>query len=217
MAGNEEIKALLSNLSANMQRNHSDLTMKIDSLQTTTDNLSLRINEVNASITAEIKNLEDRTFSEIHNLQESQETLHKQIDINRQSTEENMGILKSLIAAQRLDLDKKSDELDKAVHLLKVQSDRLTQLERSSHGGSQHNRGWNIEFDGIPANVGDDPFQLEKAVIEICNKINVPITEFAIDTVHRLPSQRTPKTTIVRFLSRKLVRDIHDNKKTKIH
>ena len=28
-----------------------------------------------------------------------------------------------------------------------------------------------------------------------------------------MPSQRAPKTTIVRFISRKIVRDIHDNKK----
>ena len=213
MAGTEEIKALLSNLSVTMQKNHSDLSMKIDSLQTTTDNLNLRINEVSKSISADIKNLEDRTFTEIHNLQSHQETLHKQIDANKESTDESLGILKSLILIQRQDIDRKSEELNEAVRLLKTQSDRLTELEKSCHGGSQHNRGWNVEFDGIPVNVGDDPHQLEKSVIEICNKINVPITEYHIDTVHRLPSQRSPKTTIVRFHSRKVVREIHDNKR----
>ena len=58
-----------------------------------------------------------------------------------------------------------------------------------------------------------NPYQLEKSVIEICNKINVPVTEYHIDTVHRLPSERSPKTTIVRFHSRKVVREIHDNKR----
>ena len=213
MAGNDEIKEMLANLSSIMQKNHSDLTTKMDSLQVTTDNLSLRIDEVNVSITAEIRNLEERTFHEIHGLQASQEALHKQVNVNKKENDQNLDLLRSLVQTQRQLLDEKSNELDETVNRLNVQSQRLSELERSSYSSSQHNRGWNLEFDGIPVNVGDDPIQLEKSVIEICNKINVPINEYAIDTVHRLPSQRSPKSTIVRFISRKIVRDIHDNKR----
>ena len=56
------------------------------------------------------------------------------------------------------------------------------------------------------------PLQLERAVIQLLNNINVLADEYDIDTVHRLPSQRSPKTTIVRFNSRKVVRDVHLNK-----
>ena len=108
--------------------------MNTDSLQTTSDDIQLRINEVSTSISADIKNLEHHTFSEIHNLQTKQETLHKQIDANKESTDESLEVLKLLILVWRQDLDRISKECDEEVRRLKTKSGRLTQLEKSCQG-----------------------------------------------------------------------------------
>ena len=199
MADINELKVLISNLGINIEKNHSSLSVKID--------------EVNNSISAEIKNLEDRAFREIQGLKESHKELQRAFDFNKDSVNDSIGLLRTDLTSQQDAIDRKSNELQIALLKLEVQSERVVQLEKVCHSGLQHNRGWNVEIDGIPANVGDDPYQLEIAVIEICNKINVGVNRYDIDTVHRLPSERSPKPTIVRFSTRKVVRDLHDNKK----
>ena len=94
------------------------------------------------------------------------------------------------------------------------QAMRMKDLEKESYRSMQHARGWNVEIDGIPRNVGDDSTQLQDATLRILNAINVRCTEDDIDTVHRLPSRNIDdeKATIVRFKSRKTVRQIHNNK-----
>ena len=69
-----------------------------------------------------------------------------------------------------------------------------------------------MEIDGIPKNVGNDPEQLEDAAIKIFKAINVNIEQYNIDTIHRLRSKKEIKPTIIRFVSRKSVREIHKNK-----
>ena len=99
--------------------------------------------------------------------------------------------------------------------------DRVVSLEKSTHSGLQHNRKWNLEIDGIPSNIGDDPKELEVAAIKIIEAINVPVSPDEIDAIHRLPARRNiphgsippPKSTIIRFKSRKVVEAINLNKK----
>ncbi len=92
---------------------------------------------------------------------------------------------------------------------------RFKELETATYRGQQHSRGWNVEIDGIPRNIGDEPAQLQEATLKILHAINVRCTDDDIDTIHRLPSRNDDddKITIVRFKSRKMVRLIHDNKK----
>ena len=94
-----------------------------------------------------------------------------------------------------------------------AQSKKIASLERACHRGLQHGRSYNIEIDGIPANVGDDIDQLQDAALKIFRAINADVSEFDIDMIHRLPSRKSPKPTIVRFVSRKSVRSIHANKR----
>lgn len=186
-----EIKDLLTAMRSSMDNNHASLSGKID-------HINDRIDETNRSITTEIRNLEDRVFNEIQQIQETQNHQHRAIEQIKQSTERELNELK-------VELKTKCD-------LLTSQDEKIERLERACYASLQHNRGWNIEIDGIPANVGDDPIQLERAVLNLCNGINVMADRYDIDTVHRLPSDRSPKPTIVRFTTRKVVRDIHDNK-----
>ena len=206
MADIKEIKTLLSQLSVSVEQNHQTLSEKIDSIDS-------RINEVNDSITTEIKNLEERTFKEIRDLQDAQHGLQRAIAFNKDSADDSFGVLREEIKTQQDVIEKKSNELTDALSKLDLQRERIMDLERACHTGQQHNRGWNVEIDGIPTNVGDDPVQLEMAVIHICNQINVGVNRYDIDAVHRLPSKTSPKPTIVRFTTRKIVRDLHDNKK----
>ena len=53
-------------------------------------------------------------------------------------------------------------QLDGAKKTIVAQSIRMIELEKSTHRGLQHGRGWCIEIEGIPVNVGDDPSQLLK-------------------------------------------------------
>lgn len=186
-----EIKQLLTALTTNMNNNHATLSSKIDAINE-------RIDETNRSITAEIHNLEGRVFSEINKLQDTQVEQQREIKQIKERLEGEIVELAHELKAQR--------------EIIKNRDDQIVRLERACHTGLQHNRGWNLEIDGIPSNVGEDPLQLERAVIQLLNNINVLADEYDIDTVHRLPSQRSPKTTIVRFNSRKVVRDIHLNK-----
>ena len=186
-----EVKELLTALRSSMDKNHESLSGKIDLIND-------RIDESNQAITTEIRNLEDRVFTEIRQVRDSQDQQQRLIDFNKQLMDREVNQLK-------LELKSKCDQLS-------AQEDKIVRLERACHGGLQHNRGWCIEVDGIPANVGDDPVQLERAFIHICNKINVMVDQYDVDTVHRLPSDRSPKPTIVRFNSRKVVRDLHENR-----
>ena len=93
-------------------------------------------------------------------------------------------------------------------------SSQVETLERATYNGLQHGRGWNVEVDGIPAEVGDDRRVLKKAVFDIVKGIGVEVQESDIEMVHRLPTRKdNVKPTIVRFHGREVVHDIHDNKK----
>ena len=118
------------------------------------------------------------------------------------------------VIKERLDAhDDMATSLDEANERIEFLEKRIVSLEKSCHSSQQHQRGWNLDIDGIPKNIGDDPVQLETAIIEICRGINVDINQNSIDTVHRLPSSRgEAKTVIMRLRSRKDVRLIHQNK-----
>ena len=106
-------------------------------------------------------------------------------------------------------LEQKIESKDAQINVL---TNRLHQLERRSAHNEQHGRRWNIEIDGIPVSVDDK--DLERVVLDILHGIDVELDSYEIEAVHRLPS-KTPqvsKPTIVRFVSRKTVDTIWQNK-----
>ena len=77
----------------------------------------------------------------------------------------------------------------------------------------QYGRRNNIEITGIPDSVSKENF--EKTVIEVCNKLNMEITEKDIEACHRIGAAK-PKKTICRFVNRKNVKNLlYSRKKLK--
>ena len=86
-------------------------------------------------------------------------------------------------------------------------------VEKSLYNSQQHSRKWNVEIDGIPANVGDDRVKLEVAALEIFKAIGVQCQSNDIEAIHRLPLKTATKVTIVRFNNRKTVDDVFAKKR----
>jgi hypothetical protein len=85
-------------------------------------------------------------------------------------------------------------------------------MEYACHRSQQNSRKFNVEFDGIPTEVGDEPEKLEEAVLKLLGKMDVPCESQDIDAIHRLPSKTGIKGTIVRLQRRKLRDEILKNK-----
>lgn len=74
---------------------------------------------------------------------------------------------------------------------------------------AQYNRRNNIEIAGISDDVHDD--DLEDAVINICNFLDLDVSSNDIEACHRLPkskNSRLPKRSIIRFVNRKKAEEL---------
>ena len=196
MATFEEIKKLILDLG-------NRLEPKIDTI-------TERVEEVNTNITRELRVLEEKHDADVQKLRDDFNDLGSAVAENHRHALEEIKSLKDTAEDRYSEATLRLNAAEKIIH---EQKNRIQNLERSSHAGLQHRRGWNVEVDGIPSNVGDEPDQLQDAFLKIINAINVRATAIDIDSIHRLPSKnRDSKPTIVAFHSRKLVRLIHDNK-----
>ena len=194
------------------------MSVKIDGLSTNLNNLTNttvelqgHVRKIEKDITDRIDKL-DRTISdEIVVLKNADQNLQNQLTDLERNTSASIAEIKDEAEKDRALQTKSEKVLSDAHVIIAAQAKRINNLERECFRGMQHSRGFNIEIDGIPAVIGDHPLDLEVAVLELLRSINVVIEDYDIDTVHRLPSKQTPKTTIVRFISRKTVRLCHKN------
>ena len=209
----EELSNQLTELSTMVKNMDTGLSTKIDNLSATTNNLQQRIEEVNTDISNELKNIRGDINEEITILKNSDAEILRQFANFEDDANAKIATLSRQLAETKDQLEEKSTNLEAASSQIVLQTQKIVSLEKSCHRGLQHGRSFNIEIDGIPANVGDDPEQLQEAALKILNAINADVSEFDIDTIHRLPSRNSPKPTIVRFVSRKSVREVHSNKR----
>ena len=174
---------------------------------------SLILNVGNA-INTRIDELESKISGDIDSLKAEDTRLADEIKSVKESNQREIEELKVRLAKQEEASLAQADELRVTNEKVSYLTDRLISLEASSYAHQQHGRGWNLEIDGIPKNIGDDPTQLEKAAIDIFAAINVDVHPEDIDTVHRLPGSRNNegKSVIIRLHSRKHVRSINKNK-----
>ena len=200
----------------------SVLEGKIDGVQKVTEKLGERIEEVNTNISKDIKNLEAKHINDLQDVKVSIERVENVVASNHQSNAEEIAVLKTKLESHEGRMDEQDREfraiqvqLADAVKRNNYQSMRLKELEKATFQGLQHGRGWNVEIDGIPRNVGDDPVHLQEATLKVLHAINVRCSEDDIESIHRLPSRNVDndKVTIVRFRTRKVVRSIHEKKK----
>jgi chromosome segregation ATPase len=139
-----------------------------------------------------VENLEDRIDSLKHELDEQEE----RSPTNCYSKEES---------------DESTEKLITTITLLQK---KLAAVEYASSRSQQNSRKFNVEIDGIPLEVGDEPDKLEEVVLKLFEKMDIPCESKDIDAIHRLPS-KTPekgKGTIVRLHRRKLRYSILTNK-----
>ena len=191
----------LTNAIAELNKN---LTQKIDSHHA---DLGNRIGDV----TVQIQTLEKKFDDDIQALKVANATVSKRIDTLVQNTHDRIEEVR-LETGKRLDDLENDEQYKNAVATIDIQRKKIVSLEKSCHRGLQHGRSYNVEIDGLPVNIGDDPDQLQEAALKLFSAINVEIEDYEIDTIHRLNSKKSPKPTIVRFVSRKTVRALHDNK-----
>ncbi len=173
-----------SNLSLNdiytfMNAMGENLERKIDGIQRSTDNLSTRIEEVNNKITEDIVNLTAKQINDNQDRKVEIEKIANDISDHKEKVGQDISTLKEELRAHENRLQNQEKEIY-------WKTLRIKELETSVHRGLQHGRGWNLEIEGIPINVGDEPAQLQQAVIRILGAINVPVETYEIDTVHRL-------------------------------
>ena len=207
-----ELKTLVTTMTKAVDDLKTNLTGKIDKLTDTTSTLENRIDKVNTDISNEVKRLETKISSDILELKDRNAQLNDSFNAFKDEQSTNVGELRADFDETKHLVSDHTLVLQTATTQIASQSKKIIALEKECYRGLQHGRGFNIEIDGIPKNVGDDPDQLEEAALKIFDAINVELHDFDIDTIHRLPSKHVPKPTIVRFVTRKSVREIHRNK-----
>ena len=203
----EELHNSISDLKSLMTSCNS----KIDHLTNTTNTLQQQVVKVERDISDRIDKLDDSLKHEISVLKNADLQIQNQLDDFKRVVSTDVANIKSDASEDRALLLKTNQTLDGCYEVIKTQKKRIVSLERECFRGMQHSRGFNIEIDGIPTDVGDDPLDLENAVLELLRCIDVHIEDYEVDTVHRLPSKQVPKATIVRFVTRKTVRACHRN------
>ena len=116
------------------------------------------------------------------------------------ATKKDINDIKSSINQINLAIGDIRDSVIKALisdnQLLK---DRVRKLELELAENQQYQRGSNIVISGIPSSITDE--QVESKVVDILNKINVPVCPRDIQAAHRIG--RDKQRTIVRFVNRK--------------
>ncbi len=201
MTTNDDLKLIMEGLGR-----------KIDTITATTERLESRIEEVSTTISADLHALDTRLTKHVDDLRRNIASQSRTINGHNEVHTREINALKERVKKQEDLLEEKDSELHKSNDRMDYLQKKVVDLEMSNHSGLQHTRGWNLEIDGIPVNIGDEPLQLENAAIKLFHAINVAITPDDIDTIHRLPSKFEPKPVIVRLKSRKHVRLIHENK-----
>ena len=160
------------------------------------------LDDLDVSISDKLRSLETKLTADVIALKEMHSDLKMIVSTeSKENTEKFM------------EVDERVSHLEDAMVTADEQSQKIIRLEKDLYTSLQHNRKWNVEIDGIPNDVGDEIANLEEAVVKICVAIGVPITSNEIEACHRLNSRRNgPKPTIVRFLSRKTVGKVMENK-----
>ena len=171
------------------------------------------MDEVNADISSQVQKLRTDIGADISDLKHADEIILDEFRKFERLSDEKIEAVNDDLRQTKGLLEEKSSKLEAATIQLTAQHKKIVILEKACHRGLQHGRSFNIEIDGIPANVGDDVNQLQDAALKIFQAINADVLEYDIDTIHRLPSRKSPKPTIVRLVSRKSVRSIHANKR----
>ena len=186
----------VANSVLSMDTKVQEVRKSIDKITNEFEPFKVRVEE---DITS-IKNTTDLLTNDLQDTKVKIDTVANSVDeIEGLSAEEIKTLIQTEIESHE---DNNFQHLASLIHSLQL---KLAAVEKSSHRGNQNSRKFNIEIDGIPSEVGDDPAALEEAALKIFASIGAPMESDDIDAIHRLPSSNVnfPKPTIVRIASRK--------------
>ena len=191
----EEIKSMITNMDTKFSSSFSNLDAKYERVVQSLD-------DFNVSISNKLQSLETKLTADVIALKEMHSDLKLIVSTeSKENTEKFM------------EVDERVSQLEDARVTADEQSQKIIRLQKDLYNSLQHNRKWNVEIDGIPNAVGDEIDAIEEAVVKICVAVGVPITPNEIEACHRLKTRRDgPKPTIVRFVSRKTVGKLMENK-----
>ena len=196
-----ELKGLIEKVGANVLDMSTKLEQMNNNLTKKIEDVDKKIDDVTATLT-----------NKIDNLQQADEQLSNLVDKHIAESGVRLNNLDTAVKGSHVQIAGMKDELVAANDMINIQAARIVSLEKQCHRGLQHGRGWNIEVDGIPKEVGDDVFDLRKAMTSIFETFNMEVEDHDIEAIHRLPSRTSPKPVIIRFFSRDSVKEIHQKK-----
>ena len=232
VAADERINNLETKISVDIQELKASLSAEINSLKTSNQTLTSEVAELRRTQEINIKSLQDRTLS----LETSLDKNNTAIDSLKTTVSvETVELHNAKIKIANLETELEGvkhelegiDDISPANCYTKEESDvysgqmeativalqhKLASMEYACNRSQQNSRKFNVEFDGIPMEVGEEPEKLEEAVLKLLAKMEVPCEAKDIDAIHRLPSKTGKKGTIVRLHRRKLRDDILKNK-----
>ena len=166
------------------------------------DTLTKKIDDGYEKFTKEIDRIETSFGAEVMGLKAADERLRESIIDLETTTSAKFENLSATVTNADNDCKENLRNLDIANKTIEMQAAKIVRLEKECHRGLQHGRGWNIEIDGIPRQVGDDPEDLRNAFLAICETFNIDVHDIDIETIHRLPSKQLIKPVIIRFTTR---------------
>ena len=191
------------------------LSASIDKIGENHESLVASINGVDEKLT----NLETKLSHDITSIQSDISALSVQnnsltqiVENNKVSTDNAIKGLSTKITALENEPLVNIQAFERVSKDLDTLKTKFARLEKDVYKGHQHGRLWNLEIEGIPNNIGDEPSQLEEAALAIFEAINVRCDAENIEAIHRLRSKNDIKPTILCIDSRRIVRDIHKNK-----
>ena len=212
----DTLQKSIDNIQTTIEENDAKLVVKFNELET---KITAKLDEKYQQLDLKIVALETAVNNDVAIVKANLSTLdkantnltmlvdqHKEaVDKKLETIEEFTAGIDEKVGTNETNIDDHDDDIDR----LKL---KLEKLEKAVYAGLQHSRKWNIQVDGIPMNIGDEPAQLEIAFLEILKGINVNLGPFDIEAIHRLPSRGATKSTIVRIFNRKSVDLINANK-----
>ena len=200
--------------------NVDELNKSIACLSQTVGTLITNVSLLEKKLDDKFTALEDKVESKIQILETSLQAIQQvnqglsiQAQNDRIKFEEDIRKLEEKNAELISNEDGLSAQLQHSNGRISYLMQKVTNLEIDAYDGLQHSRKSNVEIDGIPNAIGEEPDNLELAAKKILSAIGVTVGEKDIEAIHRLPSvNKTIKSTIIRFNNRKTVSEIWKNK-----
>ena len=162
----DSLKVLVETVSNSLKSIATSMGSMNNSMGSMNNSLTEKIEEGNLKLADDFKRLENSLNSEVNNLKVADDEIRNALDAQKIETDEKFGEFRAHIndLANKIQ-DQSERDADNVV--IKSQAARILSLEKQCHRGLQHDRGWNVEIDGIPKEVGDEPEDLRYAVLEL--------------------------------------------------